>query len=101
VGKVHLFRKEKVFISRTNEGLLAMSAVCTHLRCIVRWTEPKQVFECPCHGAKFNSVGEVIAGPPPRPLDSYPVKMVEDKIVVDTSRPEKRQKFDRSQLLSV
>lgn len=100
VGKIHLFRKERVFINRMDKGFLAFSAICTHLRCVVRWTEPKKVFECPCHGAVFNSVGEVLTGPPPRPMDIYPIKIVEDKIVVDTSKAIQRKKFDPSQLTS-
>ncbi len=100
VGKIRPFRKEKVFINRTDKGFLAMSSICTHLRCVVRWTEPKNIFECPCHGAKFNAVGEVLEGPPPRPMDIYPIKIVEDKIVVDTSKTIQRKKFHRSQLVS-
>jgi len=99
VGKMTLIRKEKLFINRTEQGLLAMSAICTHLRCIVRWNEPKNVFECPCHAGVFNAVGEVIAGPPPRPLDLHRIKVVEDKIVVDTGEIIQRKKFDRSQLM--
>lgn len=101
VGKMVLFRKEKVFMNRMVEGFIAMSAICTHLRCVVRWTEPKNVFECPCHGATFSAVGEVLAGPPPRPMDIYPIEIVEDKIVVDISKPIQRKKYDRSQLVSV
>jgi cytochrome b6-f complex iron-sulfur subunit len=98
VEKMAIFRREKLFINRTDAGLLAMSAICTHLRCIVRWNEAKKVFDCPCHGAHFNAVGEVLAGPPPRPLDIHPIKIVEDKIVVDTSKVIQRKKFDRGQL---
>jgi cytochrome b6-f complex iron-sulfur subunit len=101
VEKMAIFRKEKVFINRMDDGLLAMSAICTHLRCIVRWNEQKKVFDCPCHGAHFNAVGEVLAGPPPRPLDIHSVKSVGEKIVVDTSKVIKRKKFDRTQLLRV
>ena len=101
VGKMTVFRKEKVFINRTDKGFLAMSAICTHLRCIVRWTESKGLFECPCHGATFSAVGEVLEGPPPRPLDRYPIQIVEDKIVVDTAKAIQRKEFHKSQLASV
>lgn len=101
VGKVALFRKERIFVIRMDRGLLAVSAVCTHLHCVVRWTETKREFECPCHGGKYNVKGEVIAGPPPRPLDIYPIEIVADKIVVDTSKVVKRKKFDPSQLVPV
>ena len=101
VGKMAIFRKEKVFINRMDEGLLAMSAICTHLRCIVSWNESKETFDCPCHGAHFNAVGEVLAGPPPRPLDLHPVEIVGEKVVVNTSKVIRRRKFDRNQLVRV
>jgi cytochrome b6-f complex iron-sulfur subunit len=101
VEKMAILRKEKVFINRMDDGLLAMSAICTHLRCIVRWNEPNKVFDCPCHGAHFNAVGEVLAGPPPRPLDIHPIEIAGEKIVVDTSKVIRRKKFDRVQLVRV
>jgi Rieske Fe-S protein len=56
-------------------------------------------FECPCHGAKFNQFGEVLAGPPPRPLDFYKLQIVAGNLVVDTAVPFERSKFDSSQLV--
>jgi len=66
----------------------AFVATCTHLGCAVRWQEgtrnadgnadgEKQpgVFACPCHGGRFNEQGEVVAGPPPRPLPRCEVKI--------------------------
>jgi Rieske Fe-S protein len=37
----------------------------------VNWSESDKVFLCPCHDAKFGQQGEVLDGPPPRPLDRY------------------------------
>lgn len=42
---------------------------CTHLNCPYYWDEEKQMFLCPCHGGRFDIDGEVLASPPPRPLD--------------------------------
>jgi Rieske Fe-S protein len=56
-------------------------------------------FECPCHGAKFNSNGEVLEGPPPRPLDLYKLQIVDEKLVVDTGSPMLRKNFDPSQVV--
>lgn len=56
---------------------VAMSNVCTHLGCRVRWIGERGQFFCPCHAGVFDPQGNVVAGPPPRPLDRYPVK-VED-----------------------
>lgn len=99
VGEVIYFRKERIFVERLDEGFIAFSAVCTHLRCIVKWNEVKKIFECPCHGAKFNKNGEVLEGPPPRPLDLLKLQIVEGKLVVDFKTPKERKKFESSQIL--
>ena len=99
VGEVTPFRKERTFILRTEGGFLAISAVCTHLHCIVNWNEVLKKFECPCHGAKFNQNGEVLEGPPPRPLDLYKLQVVAGNVVIDRGSSIERSKFDPSQLV--
>ena len=99
VGEVVPFRKERTFIVRTEGGFLAISSVCTHLHCIVNWNAVLKQFECPCHGAKFNPFGEVVAGPPPRPLDLYKLQIVAGNVVIDTISGIERSKFDPSQLV--
>ena len=99
VGQLTPFRRERAFILRTERGFLAISAVCTHLHCIVNWNEMHKKFECPCHGAKFNELGEVLEGPPPRPLDLYKLQFVAGNLVVDRASPIERNKFDPSQLV--
>lgn len=50
-------------------GLVAYSAICTHLACSVLWIKESRRLECPCHDGVFEAAtGEVLAGPPPRPL---------------------------------
>ena len=56
---------------------IAFSNICSHLGCKVRWIDGEEQFFCPCHNAIFDRDGEVLTGPPPRPLDRYPV-LVED-----------------------
>ena len=99
VGEIIPFRKERTFILRTEGGFLAMSAICTHLSCVVNWNEMLKKFECPCHGAKFNLNGEVLEGPPPRPLDLYKLQLVAGNVVVDRASPIERSKFEPSQLV--
>ena len=99
VGEVIPFRKERTFILRTEGGFLAISAICTHLHCIVNWNEMLKKFECPCHGAKFNQNGEVLEGPPPRPLDLYKLQIVAGNVVVDRTSPTERSKFEPSQVI--
>jgi len=99
VGEVIYFRKEKAFVQRLEGGFLALSTVCPHLRCVVNWNEMQKRFECPCHGAKFNRNGEVLEGPPPRPLDLYKLQIVEEKLVIDTASIIERKQFDPSQVV--
>jgi len=99
VGDIIYFRKERVYVQRLEQGFIAFSAVCTHLKCIVNWNEVKKMFECPCHGAKFNRNGEVLEGPPPRPLDLLKLQIVEEKIVVNFKEPIERKRFEPSQIL--
>jgi nitrite reductase/ring-hydroxylating ferredoxin subunit len=99
VGEVIPFRKERTYIVRTEGGFIAISSVCTHLHCIVNWNAGIKEFECPCHGAKFNQNGEVLEGPPPRPLDLYKLQIVAGNVVVDRASPIERSKFESSQLV--
>jgi len=101
VGEVIPFRKERTFILRTEGGFLAMSAICPHLRCIVNWNKVLKKFECPCHGVKFNRNGEVLEGPPPRPLDLYKLQIVAGNVVVDRVSPIERRKFESSQVIKI
>jgi cytochrome b6-f complex iron-sulfur subunit len=68
---------------KTKKGdLIALSAVCTHLGCIVQWEKDQQDFLCPCHAGRYAANGSVVAGPPPRPLAKLPVSIAEGKITV-------------------
>ena len=60
---------DKVALYRQPSGeLIALSPVCTHLGCIVRWNAAETSWDCPCHGSRFNYDGEVIEGPALSPL---------------------------------
>jgi len=50
------------------DQLVALPATCTHLRCILQWDKERGRLVCPCHGGIFDLNGNVVAGPPPRPL---------------------------------
>jgi menaquinol-cytochrome c reductase iron-sulfur subunit len=57
--------------SEDPKDILILSSRCTHLSCSINWNEEAQAYICPCHDAKFSMEGEVLDGPPPRPLDRY------------------------------
>jgi cytochrome b6-f complex iron-sulfur subunit len=61
----------KYWLSNTADGVLALSAVCTHLGCLFKWVDVTTRFECPCHGSKFQADGTYIEGPAPRNLDRF------------------------------
>lgn len=61
---------------------IAMSNICTHLGCRVRWISENEQFFCPCHTAVFDKNGDVASGPPPRPLDRYKVKIEDDQLYI-------------------
>ncbi|MBF0473488.1 MAG: ubiquinol-cytochrome c reductase iron-sulfur subunit [Nitrospirae bacterium] len=82
--KVKLDEK-KVFIFSENSGLYAISSICTHLGCIVSQTDSG--FLCPCHGSRYDGIGNVVGGPAPRALPWLEISLHEDgNLVVDASK---------------
>jgi cytochrome b6-f complex iron-sulfur subunit len=79
-------RDFRTWIIRSDEGLYAIFAKCTHLGCTPRWLATENKFKCPCHGSGFYKTGVNFEGPAPRALDRYRVTLGEDgQIVVDRS----------------
>jgi len=82
--------EHRLIVFRDKQGYFyALSAVCTHLGCIVEWKEmgipghPEGVIACPCHGSVFNKTGDVIRGPAPRSLDRFKMYLEDDRVIVD------------------
>lgn len=101
-GTVSHVQKGRFFISRLEDGgYLALWHSCTHLGCTVPWREDENRFHCPCHSSIFTAVGEVVSGPAPRPLDIFPIEVVEGNLVVNTGKTIQRSKFDPSQVTHV
>jgi len=80
-SRVVLVRGEPVLVIREANKVAAVSAVCTHMSCVVKY-QGGGVISCPCHAAAFDLNGNVMGGPAPRPLPSYPVRIEGQKIVV-------------------
>lgn len=60
----------------------ALSGTCTHLGCQVRWDAETTRFRCPCHGGAFDAQGNVVEGPPPRPLDRVEARLDDEARVL-------------------
>ena len=60
----------------------AMSNICTHLGCRVRWIGGQQQFFSPCHNGVFDKHGFVVSGPPPRPLDEFVTKVENGELFI-------------------
>lgn len=70
-------------VINTPDGLRAFSAVCTHFACIVKWENDQGLIYCPCHDGYFDPLdGHVVSGPPPTPLTSIPVTVVNNEIFI-------------------
>jgi cytochrome b6-f complex iron-sulfur subunit len=70
------------WLLRSREGeLIALPALCTHRRCILKWDGDKELV-CPCHQGSFDLNGKVLAGPPPRPLEKLAVTVKGGRIYV-------------------
>jgi len=73
-GRVLLVDGERIAVSRNDAGTpRAVSAVCTHMGCIVRWNGAERSWDCPCHGSRFDAAGRVLDGPASRNLEPRPV----------------------------
>ena len=82
-GTIFKFGGEPGILIRTTGGeLRAFSARCTHLNCTVQYDPSAQQIICACHGGEFDLNGKNVAGPPPKPLTPYSVKVRGEEIVV-------------------
>jgi menaquinol-cytochrome c reductase iron-sulfur subunit len=78
--------KTGAWLRHQPDGQFAAYAInCTHLGCPVRWLPEAELFMCPCHGGVYYSDGTVAAGPPPRPLVRYPVRVRNGLVEILTS----------------
>ncbi|NEQ23838.1 MAG: FAD-dependent oxidoreductase [Microcoleus sp. SIO2G3] len=69
-GKLLEINGEQIAAYRDEDGTLhTLSAVCTHLGCIVNWNAAEKSWDCPCHGGRFTCTGQVLTGPQVKDLE--------------------------------
>ncbi len=82
-AKLFKFGSSPALLINTADGQLrAFSAVCTHLTCTVSYESDTGTLYCPCHNGRFDLAGNVISGPPPRPLEAYEIEAAAGDIIV-------------------
>lgn len=75
-GIVFKFGEKPGLVVRTADGTLrAFSAVCTHLDCTVQYKADTSQIWCACHNGLYDLGGNVVSGPPPRPLETLTVNV--------------------------
>jgi cytochrome b6-f complex iron-sulfur subunit len=71
-----------IVINRPDKGFIALSRACTHLGCLVEFDKSRQKLLCPCHAGMYDLEGNVLSGPPPKPLTPIPLKIEGDSIII-------------------
>lgn len=83
-GWVETREPKTVWVVRQGEDFICYNSRCTHLGCIVDWHSEDRTFKSPCHGGVFaRDDGKVLAGPPPRPLDTLKYKVESGELWVE------------------
>jgi len=75
-------RRSRVFVVASAAGVTVLSAVCSHLGCLVNYNKEKKEFLCPCHSGRYDLAGRNIAGPPPAPLTQLPHRIENGMVMV-------------------
>jgi Rieske Fe-S protein len=93
-GDTYLFRypgesDPAVLLKVSDAEVVAFSQKCTHLGCVVYFEPDENRWHCPCHEGNFESLtGEVISGPPTRPLGRIHVEIRDDGMIWALGRAE-------------
>jgi Rieske Fe-S protein len=77
INRITFLPESRLFILRDHKGIAAMSAVCTHLGCVVE--QDASGFLCPCHGSCYSVIGLIESGPAQRSLPWYKVAALPDQ----------------------
>lgn len=76
-------KEQKILFIRDSETTIkGIDPNCTHKKCTVKFTSNDGQLHCPCHKSAFSLAGEVLGGPAPKPLGTFPVQLNGDQIIV-------------------
>jgi Rieske Fe-S protein len=87
IGSTYLFdypgaADPAILLRLADQDVVAFSQKCTHLGCVVYYQADENRWHCPCHEGNFETVtGDVISGPPTRPLGRIDVEIREDGMI--------------------
>ena len=82
-AKIFKFGTSPAILLRNADGeFRAFTAICTHLDCTVQYRGDRNQFWCACHNGFYDQAGKNVSGPPPRPLETYLVKILGDEVYV-------------------
>jgi Rieske Fe-S protein len=94
VGATYLFSypgdsDPAILLRLAGDLVVAFSQKCTHLGCVVYYQTDEDRWHCPCHEGNFDTIsGDVISGPPTRPLGRIEVEVRDDGVIWALGRPE-------------
>jgi Rieske Fe-S protein len=80
---VRLKGREVLLARHAEDGISAVSPICSHEKCTVAYRRAVTRFECPCHGSFFDVEGKVLNGPATKPLNTWPAWLDKGRIIVD------------------
>lgn len=69
-------------VKRSTGEIRVYNPHCTHLGCAYAWNDAARQFQCPCHGGVYDLDGRVIAGPPPRTLDTLDFQVEGERLEI-------------------
>ncbi len=73
------------FVGRSEDELIVLSPVCIHMGCNVAFYDTSSLFECPCHGGKYDMSGRVVEGPPPEPLRRFKTRVRDGNLEIQVT----------------
>ena len=77
-------KKPVILIKKETGEFCAFAATCTHLDCIVQYRKDSKQILCACHNGIYDLKGRNVSGPPPKPLEEFDVKILNDEIIITT-----------------